>query len=104
MSDNTLTGIPGLPGNAKIADAVPFHLRDGLRRYVEHGIPPGDFLKALISNRLWETLTRADDTLGRDEITAIFRWLYQCAPPECFGTFDKMQAWVDAGGMQRVAA
>jgi hypothetical protein len=99
--------IPGLflgASEQRLADAVPVHLRDGMRRYVEHGILPGHFLRAVISNRLWETLTRADETMGRDEITAVFRWFYQCAPGECFGSPQKMEAWAEKGGMAKVAA
>lgn len=100
---NILMGIEELmlgPREQMYSDAVPVHLRDGLRRYVEHGILPGSFLRALICNDLWDTLCRADDSMDRELITATFRWLYECAPAECFGSAHKMAAWNSKGGLK----
>lgn len=48
---------------AALADSkVPFHLHEGLVRWVENGIPPGSFLRAVISNDLLGAIFRADET------------------------------------------
>lgn len=41
---------------------VPPYVFDSLYRYYRHGIPTGDFLKAVIADKAWEAAARADPT------------------------------------------
>jgi hypothetical protein len=78
---------------------LPAHMQDTARRYVERGIPGGHFFTAVICNDLLGAFGRADD-----ENAAAMRdwamWLYNDAPVGCFGSREKMQAWVEAGGLE----
>ena len=40
---------------------IPDYMMDGVERYIEQGIEPGDFLSAIITNNLSEAVRRADD-------------------------------------------
>jgi len=40
---------------------LPEGLRGGMNRYIEHRVPPGNFLTAVLSNDLRRACERADD-------------------------------------------
>lgn len=73
--------------------SLPLHMQDGARAYVEHGQPPGDFLAAVLANDLVEAYSRADS-----ENTLAMRrwagWLYEEAPRGCWGSTEKVKAWI----------
>lgn len=70
------------------------HNLDGLKRYVEEGIPVGGFLSAVISNDLREACGRADDYNLR-VIPIYVAWLYNEAPGGCWGSKENMDAWIE---------
>ena len=77
---------------------IPTHMREGTQRYIENGIPPGDFLRALVENDLFGAMGKADDVNQR----AMFYWcvfFYNEAPSGCFGSPQKVAAWIASGGL-----
>jgi len=77
---------------------LPEGMRDSIVAYVEHGIPLGHFLDALLSNDFMGAVKRADE----ENLPALGNWgvyLYNYAPPRCFGSAEKVQAWQDKGGL-----
>jgi hypothetical protein len=74
-----------------------------LLRYVLEGIPTGDFLRALLSNDLKETLARADDT-SILAVRALVRWLYNEAPAPCWGSREAVTKWIEAARKERARA
>lgn len=72
---------------------IPDYMMDGLKLYIENRIPPGHFLSAVISNDLAEAVSRADDTNIRN-IPAYLGYLYNEAPSGCWGSKEKMNAWL----------
>ena len=77
---------------------LPEHCRDGLARYIEHGIPPGSFLTALLSNDLSETFGRADET-NQNAIRDYVVFLHCDAPAPCWGSPTKVALWIERGGL-----
>ncbi len=75
--------------------SVPEGLRGGLLRYIVHGIRPGDFLTAVLSNDLAEACARADD-LNRHRLFDICFWLYNHAPSPCWKSPKNVAAWLEA--------
>lgn len=66
---------------------------DALRRYIFEAIPPGDFLMAVLCNDLKEAVGRADHrNIGA--IPAYVALLYNDAPGTCWGSEEKVQAWL----------
>ncbi len=82
-------------------DALPEHMRDPARRYVEDGEHVGDFLAAVLENNLVEALGRAD-LENRVAIFAWTAWLYNDVPMDAWGSPEKVTAWIAAH--QRVEA
>ena len=78
---------------------VPEHTRDGLENYLIHGIEPGGFLMAVLTNDLYGSVYRADAT-NITRIPHIVRFLHTI-PSICFGDKETVYMWMnDAGGMR----
>ena len=77
---------------------LPEHCRGALERYIRHGIPPGHFLTALLSNDLRETFARADD-INASAVRDYLVFLYSDAPSACSGSPSRFAAWVESGGL-----
>lgn len=80
------------------AHLIPPYMIDGVKRYVLHGIPPGDFLRALLCNDFMEAAGRADDY----NFAALGQWarfLYNHVPGECRGSPEHYTAWLGQGGL-----
>ena len=71
---------------------IPDYMIDGLQRYIDHGIQPGSFLSAVLSNDLREAVGRADDT-NIHCLPAYIRWLYNEAPAMCWGSPEAVDSW-----------
>jgi len=75
------------------------HVLSAVMRYIEEGIPPGDFLKAVICNKLKESFMWADET-NIANMFGIVSWMYNHAPLQCWGSEEKMRAWLESGGLK----
>ncbi len=84
-------------------DKLPVYMHGGVERYVLHGILNGHFLTAVVSNRLVEAFSNADD-INTAAMRAWVSWLYNEAPIDCWGSPEKVQAWIDAGGLEGIKA
>lgn len=69
-----------------------------LERYLQHGLQPGHFLRAVLANDLMEAVGRADaETLG--ELGALVSHIRWHVPADAWGSHEAVDAWI-----QRVAA
>ena len=62
--------------------------------YAERRIPPGSFVEAVLCNNLIEALGRADDDNLRD-IYEIVKYCYWKIPGNCWGSPQKVKAWLE---------
>ena len=72
---------------------------EDLKRYVEEGWPVHHFLTALLENDLMECVGRADER-NFDALDAYCAWLRTYAPPVCFGSKEKVAAWISRKGLK----
>jgi hypothetical protein len=73
-------------------DLLPHHMREGMQRWIENGIPPCSFLMAVLRNDFIEACGKADDINQR----ALFNYaayLHNFAPPACYGSPANVAAW-----------
>jgi hypothetical protein len=77
---------------------IPDYMIGGLRRYIENGVVPGDFLTAVLTNDLRGACARADDT-NRDCLFQYVQFLYSYAPAPCWGSPEKFSAWIKRSGL-----
>ena len=73
--------------------ALPERMRGGIQRYLDHGIPPGHFMTAVISNDLREACARADDE-NRTLLFEYIKFFYCHAPAGSWGSEENFKAWV----------
>jgi len=74
---------------------LPEHMQGAVRRYLNNGIMPGDFLTALLENDLVHSFGLADET----NLTAMrtwVEWLYMECPGGAWGSEDNIRKWCDA--------
>jgi hypothetical protein len=76
---------------------LPEHMRDAMRLYIEHRVPPGGFLTAVLSNDLMEACGRADH-INLERLPDFCRFLYNYAPGRCYGSPEKVKAWLERRG------
>jgi len=81
---------------AKMSECgIPPRMQGGIIRYYENGIPPGDFLTAVINNDLKEALGRADDE-NKHILFEYVLWFYNNAPMGSWGRANAMEDYVNA--------
>lgn len=60
-------------------------LIESFSRYVEHKIPTGDFLRAVLENNLVEAVSRAD-IHNINRLPSIVQYCYENLPHNCWGS------------------
>lgn len=66
---------------------------NSLDRYVEHRIPTGSFLQAVLENNLTGAFSRADSE-NKANIGSIVAVCYDCLPHPCWGSKEKVENWL----------
>lgn len=86
-----------MPEFSERPEGFPEHLWDGFRRYVLHGVKPGDFLYAFFEGDFHEMCRRGGKELVADlwEVTV---YLHNSCPPECYGSAEAVKVWMTHGG------
>ena len=77
---------------------IELRFREALDRYVEHGIPTGSFLAAVLANDLFGAWYRAD-AAGRANFPLIMDYIYnEFKPSYCWGSPEAVAIWIGHGG------
>lgn len=71
---------------------LPPHLIEGVERWIEHGITPGSFLRAVIRNDLSQAVLRADE-ISLEALPNIIRWFLNYAPEGSYGSDKVFSQW-----------
>jgi hypothetical protein len=75
------------------------YMGGGVKRYVEDGLLPGDFLQGIIANDLRQAVHHADNN-NRRMIVEWVLWFRSNAPASCHGSRAKMIAWASHHGLK----
>lgn len=71
----------------------PEHTKQDIDAYVRDRLPPGDFLHAVLSNDLRESVFRADEE-NRAAMFDIVCYCYNNIPAECWGSRERVSNWL----------
>lgn len=83
-----------------LACMVPEHLQDGLKRYIEQGIPTGYGLRTVLTDApLSRCIPHLDDA-ALVGLRTVVQFLYNYAPHQCWGSADVVDAWIAAHGLE----
>lgn len=74
---------------------IPARMMTSLRRYIDMGVPPADFLHAVLCNDLKEAVGRGDDE-NLANLPAFVVFLYNEAPGSCWGSAENVAAWIES--------
>lgn len=77
---------------------LPAHMQDAARRYIEDGIEPGSFLRAVASNDLMGAFSCADDA-NRAAMYAWVTFFYNEAPRGSHDSPEAYNYWIAIGGL-----
>jgi len=72
---------------------IPERMMEGLDRYIEKGIPTGDFLYAVLSNNLWFAVNHGDEE-NLKNLPAYIGYLVNKAPSNCWGSPEIVKEWM----------
>jgi len=73
---------------------IPPHMHKGVKLYVEKKVPPGSFLRAVLENDFYEAVVKADQ-INLCYFREWAKFLYRELPSICWGSKEKVQAWLD---------
>ncbi len=73
---------------------IPTYMWDGIVSYILYGLPPGQFLKAIIKNDLKGAFTYADQTNAK-LIYNYVNFFFNFAPTGCWGSQENMDSWIE---------
>ena len=71
--------------------------------YRDQGVPPSDFIYAVLTNNLSEAFARADEDNLKD-LRDIVQYVYNYMPAKAWGTPEKVAAWLCHAGLKGVMA
>ena len=80
---------------------IPEDIYEALTIYVEKGYPVGNFLTNVLVNDLFGAISRADST-NRKYLTDICLYIYNKIPSKCWGSEEKVQAWMKHNGLSGI--
>ena len=73
---------------------LPERYREGMKRYIEEHITPGSFLRSMLECDLMGVMGHVDPDMVC-ELRRIYAWIYNEAPGICWGSPEKVTAWVN---------
>jgi len=80
---------------------ISIFLIGDLRRYVEHGVPPGSFLTAVLCNDLIEATGRAD-YINKEKIVEIVTYCVNELPRMCWRSRENFNNWIEMKSAKKV--
>jgi len=76
-------------------NVIPQYTLDSLTRYVEHGIPPGSFLCAVLENNLFSAVGRADKA-NLAALPEIVKYVYNEVPSPAWGNSKAVSDYIES--------
>ena len=73
---------------------VPKHTQGALTRYFYNHYSPGGFVTSALALDIESANARAD-RWNKEHVPSIFQWIEDNLPEECYGSYDKVRAWIN---------
>lgn len=70
--------------------------KESIDLYVQHRVPTGGFLRAVLENDLRNAIGSADMD-AMDNLKHIVCYLYNEIPSNCWGNKERVEAWLKSG-------
>ena len=79
---------------------IPDGVLCAIKRYVEHGVEPGSFTRAVLENNLVQSFNKADEESYR-KLKDICKYIYLCMPAEIWGSKERVDNYIKLHAEQR---
>lgn len=83
--------------------SIPAYTRDALLDYIKTGNEHGGFVMAVLENDLKSAVGKADHE-NKAALCDIVEWLWNGAPTPCWGSPEKVKAWMKLKRFERDGA
>jgi len=80
---------------------IPLYTKQTIDDYVEHGVPPGGFVRAVLANDLIGALSSADYNNSR-YMFEIVGYIYNNIPASCHGSHQIIDEWIERKRKERM--
>lgn len=78
-------------------EPIPSDTLASLRGYRDEKLNTGEFLRAVLANDLFEALAKADPE-NLAAIRTILSWVYNSMPSHAWGSYQKVDDWLEPVG------
>lgn len=79
--------------NNQVDNNIEYFIQS-LNRYVNHGLMPGSFLTAVLSNDLMGAISHSDLN-AQQNLVAICKYIYNNLPGDCWGSRERVREYHD---------
>ena len=80
---------------------VPKEYADPIYNYLIHGFEPGSFFSAVFANDFMSAMLRSHPANTVEALKTVSGWILNKCPPEAFGSYNKVSAWLTMSPSQR---
>jgi hypothetical protein len=68
---------------------------DPIANYVVYGYEPGSCFTAVLANDFVGAIRSSHPSNTVEAFKALAGWIYSCMPPQAYGSYDRVKAWVE---------
>ena len=80
---------------------VPKEYADPIYNYLIHGFEPGSFFTSVFANDFMTAMLRSHPANTVEALKTVSGWILNKCPPEAFGSYNKVSAWLIMSPSQR---
>jgi hypothetical protein len=82
---------------------VPQDFADPMANYLVYGYEPGSCFSAVLANDFIGAIRSSHPSNTVEAFKALAGWIYSYMPPEAYGSYDKVNAWLEFDSDERRA-
>ena len=80
---------------------VPKEYADPIYNYLVYGFEPGSFFTSVFANDFMSAMLRSHPANTVEALKTVSGWILNKCPPEAFGSYNKVSAWLIMSPSQR---
>ena len=82
---------------------VPNDFADPMANYLVYGYEPGSCFTAVLANDFVGAIRSSHPSNSVEAFKALAGWLYSHVPPQAYGSYERVRAWLDLDADERRA-
>ena len=82
---------------------VPTDFADPMANYLVYGYEPGSCFTAVLANDFVGAIRSSHPSNTVEAFKALAGWLYSHVPPQAYGSYERVRAWLDLDADERKA-